>query len=80
VGNSKPRIVRIEYSIPRPKPAGLFDQMPVVRAIFDDGSRKDLFSFFPDEIQFDEGELVGLTEWEAHALRSRKDAAYLRRP
>ena len=54
------RIVRIEYSMPRPKPVGFSDPMPVVRATFDDGTRKDLFSFYPDEIRFDEGELVGL--------------------
>jgi hypothetical protein len=54
--------------------------MPVVRATFDDGTRRDLFSFYPDEIQIDEGELIGLTEVEAHALRQRKDVAYLRSP
>jgi hypothetical protein len=48
--------------------------------MFDDGTRRDLFSFYPDEIRFDEGELIGLTEFEAHALRHRKDVAYLRSP
>ena len=76
----EPRIVQVEYSIPRPKPLGLFDPMPVVRATFDDGTRKDLFSFYPDEIIFDEGELVGLTEAAAHDLRQKKDIAYLRSP
>ena len=42
--------------MPRPKPIGLFDPMPVVTATFDDGSRKQLFSFYPDEIRFDEGD------------------------
>jgi hypothetical protein len=65
-------------SIPRPKPIGLFDPTPVVTAKFDNGTRKELFSFYPDEIRFDEGELVGLTEAEAHSLRQRKDAEYLR--
>lgn len=64
--------------MPRPKPAGFVDPMPVVRATFDDGTSKDLFSFYPDEIQFGEGELVGLTEAEAHALRRQKDIAYIR--
>jgi hypothetical protein len=54
--------------------------MPVVQATFDDGTGKDLFSFYPDEIRFDEGELIGLTEPEAHALRHRKDVEYLRAP
>ena len=74
-----PRIVQIEISsIPRPKPRGFLDPMPVVTATFDDGSRKELFSFSPDEIRFDEGDLVGLTEAEAHALRQKKDVAYLK--
>jgi hypothetical protein len=65
-------------SMPRPKPLGLFDPMPVVSATFDDGTRKELFSFYPDEIQFGEGELVGLTEAEARDLRRKKDVSYLR--
>jgi hypothetical protein len=74
-----PRIVQIEISaIPRPKPRGLFDPMPVVTARFDDGSVKELFSFYPDEVRFDEGELVGLTEADAHELYRQKDVAYLR--
>lgn len=32
-----------------------------VVATFDDGQRKELFDFYPDEITFGEGELVGLT-------------------
>ena len=75
---SAPRIVRIEYQMPRPKPAGFADSMPRVLATFDDGARKALFDFYPDEITFAEGELVGLTELEAHALRRAKDVAYLR--
>ena len=75
---STPRIVQVQMSMPRPKPAGLFDSMPVVHVTFDDGTQKDLFSFYPDEIRFDEGELVGLTETEAHELRRQKDMAFLR--
>ena len=76
-----PRIVRFEINnMPRPKPAGFSDRMPTVTATFDDGARKELFSFYPDEIMFGEGELVGLTEREAHELRQRKDAAFLRAP
>lgn len=73
-----PRIVQVRMSMPRPKPLGLFDPMPVVNVTFDDGTHKDLFSFYPDEIRFDEGELVGLTESEAHELRRRKDIVFLR--
>lgn len=77
---SEPRIVRFEIeAMPRPKPAGFFDPMPKVVATFDDGVRKELFEFYPDEIIFDEGELVGLTEEEARGLKQAKDVAYLRR-
>lgn len=72
--------MRVQYSMPRSKPQGFLDPMPVVRATFDDRTHKDLFSFYPDEIRFDEGELVGLTEAEAHALYREKDVAYLRAP
>jgi hypothetical protein len=75
-----PRIVRVEWSMPRPKPLGFLDPMPVVVATFDDGSRRELFSFYPDETRFDEGELVGLTEDEARELRRTKDIAYLQAP
>jgi len=76
-----PRIVQVEISsIPRPKPLGLFDPTPVVTVTFDDNSRKELFSFYPDEIRFDEGELIGLTEAEAHSLRFEKDVKYLQSP
>jgi hypothetical protein len=66
----------------RPKPFGLFDKMPTITAEFSDGSRKDVFSFYPDEIAFENegGELIGLTEAEAHAMRNEKDVDYLRRP
>ena len=78
-----PRIVRVEFSAPpRPKPLGFFDKMPVVTGEFSDGTRKELFSFYPDEIGFENegGELLGLTEAEAHELKRRKDVAYLRAP
>ena len=61
-----------------PKATAPLDPMPVVTGTFDNGSRKELFSFYPDEIRFDEGDLVGLTEAEAHDLYRRKDLAYLR--
>jgi hypothetical protein len=56
--------------------------MPVVTAEFSDGTRKTLFTFYPDEIGFENegGELIGLTEAEAHELRHKKDVAYLRAP
>lgn len=67
---SDPRIVRIEYEMPRAKPAGFADPMPRIHATFDDGSRKELFDVYPNEIAFGEGELVGLTEEQARSLKS----------
>ncbi len=64
---------------PRPLPQGMFDPLPKVTATFDDGSTKDLFQFYPDELSFTEREFIGLTEAEAQALRTRKDIESLRR-
>jgi hypothetical protein len=62
-----------------PYPKSMMDfEMPKVNVTFDNGERKDLFSFYPDEISFSVGEFVGLTEREAHNLRHKKDVAYLR--
>jgi hypothetical protein len=64
--------------MPRPMPEGMFDPMPEVVATFEDGSTKPLFSFFPDEVSFQQSEFTGLTEEEAHSLFQRKDTTYLR--
>jgi hypothetical protein len=61
-----------------PYPGGMFGEMPTVDAVFSDGTEKELFSFYPDEIDFSAHELQGLTEQEAHDLYSRKDVSYLR--
>lgn len=63
---------------PKPMPEGMFDPMPEVKVVFEDGTQKTLFSFYPDELSFSESEFVGLTEKEALALRHRKDVAYLK--
>jgi hypothetical protein len=52
--------------------------MPKVAVTFEDGTSKDLFSFYPDEISFSESEFIGLTEEEARKLRHDRDVAYLR--
>ncbi len=64
--------------MPRPMPEGMFDPMPEVIATFEDGSTKNLFSFYPDEVSFTPSEFIGLTEEEAHTLFQRKDTTYLR--
>jgi hypothetical protein len=62
---------------PRPMPEGLFDEMPTVSVVFSDGSEEDLFQFYPDEIDFSEEELIGLTREEVSELRRKKDREYL---
>jgi hypothetical protein len=64
--------------LPRPMSEGMFDPMPGVIATFEDGSTKNLFSFYPDEVSFTPSEFIGLTEEEAHSLFQKKDTAYLR--
>jgi hypothetical protein len=76
---TEPRIVSAEIGpLPRRTPAGLFDPMPRVTVTFDDGTKKELFEFYPDEIGFCPSEFVGLTEPQARDLRRRKDVAFLR--
>jgi hypothetical protein len=60
-------------------PKSMFDPMPTVTATFEDGSTKVLFSYYPDEISFNTSEFTGLTEQEAHQLKTKKDVAYLQR-
>lgn len=66
--------------MPRPisDPIGVFDPMPTVTVIFENGQLKELFSFYPDELTFTESEFIRLTEKEAHALFFQKDIEYLR--
>jgi len=76
--NKEPLIVRCEIGpIPRPMPTGMLDPMPKVKVQLDNGEEKDLFEFYPDEIDFMESEFIGLTEDEAHQLRIKKDIQYL---
>ena len=68
------RIVSVVIS---PIPREVWEPLPVVTATFDDGSKRELFSYFPDEISFLPSEFVGLTEEEATALKAKKDSVYL---
>lgn len=49
----------------------------VIIAVFDDGTSGEVFEYYPDEISFDEQELIGLTEDEAYNVKTKKDLAYL---
>lgn len=49
-----------------------------VDVMFNDGSVKRLFTYYPDEVSFDEREFIGLTEDEAMILFHQRDINYLR--
>ena len=59
------------------RPVSIFDPPPSVVVTFEDGTIKNLFTFYPDEINFTANEFIGLTEEQAYALRHKKDVAYL---
>lgn len=60
------------------KPKTFLDKLPLVIATFDDGSEKELFAYYPDEISFNRTEFIGLTEKETYALKYQKDVDYIR--
>lgn len=72
--NSNSKIVKAQISA---LPQGFADPLPEVTVTTEDGATGVLFTYYPDEISFTPEELVGLTVREAHALRLRKDVAYL---
>lgn len=69
------KIVKCEIG---PYPKKMFDDMPEVKVEMEDGTKKTLFSFYPDELSFSSGEFIGLTIGEANKLRLKKDQDYLR--
>jgi hypothetical protein len=71
---SKIKILSVEITA---MPKSLFDPMPKVIATYDNGETKDLFEYFPDELSFSPSEFKGLTEFEAHDLKRKKDVIYL---
>jgi hypothetical protein len=70
--------MKITYNDCGKMPTFMFDNMPIVTVTYKDGSTEELFSYYPDEIQFCSAEFIGLTREEAIDLRRQKDIAYLR--
>lgn len=75
----KPTIISVQIGpMPRPMPEGAADSMPQVAVTYGDGTSETLFSFYPDELQFQESNFIGLTRDQAMDLRRRKDVEYLK--
>jgi hypothetical protein len=53
------------------------DPMPEVYVTLANGEEKFLFEFYPDEINFNSSEFIGLTEQQAHHLKFIKDKSFL---
>lgn len=49
-----------------------------VVVMYNDGTVEKLFSYYPDELSFNEREFIGLTRDEAMEVFRSKDTAYLR--
>lgn len=60
-----------------PLPQQIGDPLPEVWAKFADGPEKLLFTYFPDEISFQESDFVGLTEEQATLFKFGRDRAFL---
>jgi hypothetical protein len=59
-------------------PREIDEPLPEVRVMLSDGSQQSLFRFYPDEINFEPSEFIGLTLDEARALYGTRDRAYLK--
>jgi hypothetical protein len=53
-----------------------FTQARVI-ATFDDGSTDTVFTYYDDELSFNESEMIGLTEEQARYLKFERDRQYL---
>lgn len=51
-----------------------------INAVFEDGTKATVLSFYPDEVRFTAEEVVGKTEGEVRQLFLDKDRAYLLSP
>jgi hypothetical protein len=58
-------------------PKTFFDPMPMVYVTLENKQEEFLFEFYPDEINFDREEFVGLTIEDARHLKFKKDKKYL---
>ena len=68
------KIVKCEITA---MPKSFMDPMPKVIITLEDGTVKELFEYYPDEISFTPKEFIGLTEDEARHLKFVKDKQYL---
>jgi hypothetical protein len=75
---TNPHIIKCTIGpFPRPMSEGMLDPMPEVKVQLSNGEEKNLFSYYPDEISFEESEFIGLTEESARKLKFEKDKRYI---
>jgi len=65
-------------ALPRPMPEGMADPMPQVWVRLDGGEETLLFAYYHDEITFNEREFLGLSLFQARALKVQKDKEFLK--
>lgn len=68
----EPTIVEATVTLP----SG-WGQQAKVSAKLSDGTETDVFRYYSDELHFSSEEFKGLTLEQAHALRQKRDIAYL---
>lgn len=68
------KIVRARITTLPKQPGG---PLPEVWITLADGTKKMLFTYYPDEISFTESDFIGLTENEARTLKFGRDRSYL---
>lgn len=71
---NSPKIIAVKIG---PFPMHVFDPMPRVHALFENGEDEILFEYYLDEISFTEKEFIGLTKEQALNLKNKKDIGYL---
>jgi hypothetical protein len=54
-----------------------FGAVNKVNVVYEDGSTEELFSYFPDELSFEEEEFIGRTKQQAMDLFHKRDVEYL---
>jgi hypothetical protein len=49
-----------------------------MQVVMEDGTEKNAFTYYPDELSFSPSEVIGMSLYQAVQLKYQKDVAYLR--